>query len=52
MGRGYGGREIRYVLLAGHYPLVDHAAAAVHQWTRRSWSRYHGMLAYACIAVG
>lgn len=37
------------VLLAGHYPLLDHAAAAVHQWNRRHWSRYHGMLAYACI---
>jgi creatinine amidohydrolase len=37
------------VFVAGHYPLVDHASAAVHQWSRRSWSRYHGMLAYACI---
>jgi creatinine amidohydrolase len=37
------------VFVAGHYPLVDHAAAAAHQWSRRHWSRYHGMLAYACI---
>lgn len=37
------------VFVAGHYPLVDHAAAAVHQFNRRNWSRYHGMLAYACI---
>lgn len=37
------------VFVAGHYPLVDHAAAAVLQFNRRTWSRYHGMLAYACI---
>jgi creatinine amidohydrolase len=37
------------VFVAGHYPLVDHAAAAVHQWNRRHFSRYHGLLAYACI---
>jgi creatinine amidohydrolase len=37
------------VLVAGHYPLVDHAAAAVLQWNRRHWTRYHGMLAYACV---
>ena len=35
------------VLIAGHYPLVDHAQAAVLQFNKRHYSRYHGMLAWA-----
>ncbi len=37
------------VLVAGHYPLVDHAAAAVFQFNRRERAaRGKGMLAWAC----
>jgi creatinine amidohydrolase len=37
------------VLIAGHYPLIDHARAAVLQFNKRLYSRKHGMLAWACI---
>ena len=37
------------VLVAGHYPLIDHARAAVCQFNQREYSRYHGMLAWACV---
>ena len=35
------------VLVAGHYPLIDHARAAVLLFNKRHYSRYHGMLAMA-----
>lgn len=35
------------VFVAGHYPLIDHARAAVLQWNRREFSRRQGMLAWA-----
>lgn len=35
------------VLIAGHYPLVDHAQAAVLQFNKRRYSHHHGMLAWA-----
>jgi len=37
------------VLVAGHYPLVDHARAAVLLFNKRRHSTYHGMLAWACV---
>jgi creatinine amidohydrolase len=37
------------VLVAGHYPLVDHARAAVLLFNKRHHSKYHGMLAWACV---
>jgi creatinine amidohydrolase len=37
------------VLVAGHYPLVDHARAAVLQFNQREYSKRHGMLAWACV---
>lgn len=37
------------VLVAGHYPLVDHARAAVLLFNKRHHSTYHGMLAWACV---
>jgi len=39
------------VLVAGHYPLVDHARAAATLFNRRQHSRAqrHGMLAWACV---
>jgi creatinine amidohydrolase len=37
------------VLVAGHYPLVDHARAAVLLFNKRHFSKYHGMLAWACV---
>ena len=36
------------VIVAGHYPLVDHAKAAVHLFNQRKYSKRHGMLAWAC----
>lgn len=36
------------VLVAGHYPLIDQARAAVLYFNKRRYSRYHGMLAWAC----
>ncbi|OHB53737.1 MAG: hypothetical protein A2Y12_18825 [Planctomycetes bacterium GWF2_42_9] len=36
------------VLIAGHYPLIDQARAAVLHFNKRRYSRYHGMLAWAC----
>ena len=35
------------VFVAGHYPLIDHARAAVLYFNKRRYSRYHGMLAWA-----
>jgi creatinine amidohydrolase len=37
------------VLVAGHYPLIDHARAAVLQFNKRLFSRKQGLLAWACI---
>lgn len=37
------------VLVAGHYPLIDHARAAVLQFNQRRHSRWQGMLAWACV---
>jgi len=37
------------VLVAGHYPLIDHARAAVLQFNQRDHSRWHGMLAWAFV---
>lgn len=39
------------VLVAGHYPLVDHATAAATLFNRRQYSveNRHGMLAWACV---
>jgi creatinine amidohydrolase len=37
------------VLVPGHYPLIDHARAAVLLFNKRRHSRYHGMLAWAFI---
>ncbi|MBA4398028.1 MAG: hypothetical protein C0394_11695 [Syntrophus sp. (in: bacteria)] len=36
------------VLIAGHYPLIDQARAAVLHFNKRRYSRYHGMQAWAC----
>ena len=35
------------VLVAGHYPLIDHARAAVLQFNQREYSHSNGMLAWA-----
>lgn len=37
------------VLVAGHYPLIDHARAAVLQFNKREYSRRNGMLAWAFV---
>jgi creatinine amidohydrolase len=37
------------VLVAGHYPLIDHARAAVLQFNQSEYSKRHGMLAWACV---
>jgi len=37
------------VVVAGHYPLIDHARAAVLLFNKREYSRRHGMLAWACV---
>jgi creatinine amidohydrolase len=37
------------VLVAGHYPLIDHARAAVLQHNQRWYSRWRGMLAWAFV---
>jgi creatinine amidohydrolase len=37
------------VLVAGHYPLIDHARSAVLLFNKRRYSKYHGMLAWACV---
>jgi len=37
------------VLVAGHYPLIDHARAAVLQFNQREYSKHHGMLAWAFV---
>jgi len=37
------------VLVAGHYPLIDHARAAVLLFNQREYSKRHGMLAWALV---
>ncbi len=37
------------VFVAGHYPLIDYARAAVLHFNKRRHSRYHGMLAWAVL---
>ena len=37
------------VIIAGHYPLIDHARAAVLQFNKREFSRKKGMLAWTCL---
>ena len=37
------------VLVAGHYPLIDHARAAMLQFNQREFSKRHGMLAWAFV---
>lgn len=37
------------VLVAGHYPLIDHARAAVLQFNQREFSKRQGMLAWAFV---
>jgi creatinine amidohydrolase len=37
------------VLVAGHYPLIDNARAAVLHFNKRHYSRYNGMLAWAFV---
>ncbi len=37
------------VIVAGHYPLIDHARAAVLQFNQREYSKRHGMLAWAVV---
>jgi creatinine amidohydrolase len=37
------------VLVAGHYPLIDLARAAVLQFNRREFSQRQGMLAWAFV---
>lgn len=37
------------VIVCGHYPLIDHARAAVLLFNKRRYSRYHGMLAWATL---
>jgi creatinine amidohydrolase len=37
------------VLVAGHYPLIDHARAAVLQFNQREHSKRNGMLAWAFV---
>jgi creatinine amidohydrolase len=37
------------VLVAGHYPLIDHARAAAQLFNQRAHSKRHGLLAWACV---
>lgn len=37
------------VLVAGHYPLIDHARSAVVLFNQRHFSKHHGMLAWAFV---
>ena len=37
------------VIVAGHYPLIDHARAAVLQFNQGRYNKYHGMLAWAFV---
>jgi creatinine amidohydrolase len=37
------------VIVAGHYPLIDHARAAVLRFNKWRPARYGGMLAWTCI---
>ena len=36
-------------IVAGDYPLIDHARAAVLLFNKRHYSKYHGTLAWACV---
>jgi creatinine amidohydrolase len=37
------------VLVVGHYPLIDHARSAALLFNKRRYSKYRGMLAWACV---
>lgn len=37
------------VIVAGHYPLIDHSRAAVLQFNKRAYSYQNGMLAWAFV---
>lgn len=37
------------VLVAGHYPLIDHARAACHLFNQRRHSKRHGLMAWAAL---
>ncbi len=37
------------VLVAGHYPLIDHCRSVVLRFNQREFSKYDGMLAWACV---
>jgi len=37
------------VLVVGHYPLIDHARSAALLFNKRRYSKYHGLLAWACV---
>jgi len=37
------------VLVAGHYPLIDHARAAALLFNQRAYSKRHGLLAWAAV---
>jgi creatinine amidohydrolase len=37
------------VLVAGHYPLIDHCRSAVLMFNQREFSKYKGMLAWAFV---
>jgi len=37
------------VLVAGHYPLIDHARAACQLFNQRAWSKRHGLMAWAAL---
>lgn len=37
------------VLVAGHYPLIDHARAAVLQFNKQHYSRHFGMIGWAFV---
>lgn len=37
------------VLVAGHYPLIDHCRASVLQFNQREFSKRHGMLGWAFV---
>ena len=37
------------VLVAGHYPLIDHTRAAVYQYHQRMYNGYHQMLAWCFV---
>ena len=37
------------ILVAGHYPLIDHTRAAVMQYNQRTMNRKKGMLAWTFV---